>query len=158
MFRTTNFPFFDRAFVAFAALIFTLSACSGSNPTLPPTPSPQPRSSSTPSSYHTLTIDEFAEIISNEPNQYIIVNVHIPYEGEVTGTDLSIAYNDIRALTSALPDKNAPVILYCRSGRMSQEASLALTELSYTQVWDVPGGMNAWTASGRELLLSRNDS
>ena len=64
---------------------------------------------------------------------------------------MQIPYNDIEALTSALPDKNAPIILYCRSGRMSEEASRALVELGYTQIWDVPGGMNAWQASEREL-------
>lgn len=105
-------------------------------------------------SYQTLTINEFASIVANESDQYTIVNVHIPYEGEVAETDLSIPYNDIEALTRALPDPNAPIILYCRSGRMSQEASRALIDLGYTQLWDVPGGMIAWESSGRELLNS----
>jgi rhodanese-related sulfurtransferase len=81
--------------------------------------------------------------------------VHIPYEGEVPNTDMTVAYNDITALTSALPDKNAPIILYCRSGRMSDIATRALVEQGYTQVWDVTGGMNAWTASGRELVFNQ---
>jgi rhodanese-related sulfurtransferase len=51
-----------------------------------------------------------------------------------------------------LPDKDAPIILYCRSGRMSEGASRALLDLGYTQVWDVPGGMIAWERGGRELL------
>ena len=58
----------------------------------------------------------------------------------------------IEALTRALPDPNVPIILYCRSGRMSEEASRALIDLGYTQLWDVPGGMIAWESSGRELL------
>lgn len=102
--------------------------------------------------YQTLTIDEFANIVAEKSEEYTIVNVHIPYEGEVAETDMSIAYNDISTLSSALPDKNAPIILYCRSGRMSEEASRALIELGYTQVWDVPGGMNAWQNSGQRLL------
>ncbi len=102
--------------------------------------------------YQTLTIDEFASIVANESDQYTIVNVHIAYEGEVAETDLSIPYNDIEALTRALPDPNAPIILYCRSGRMSAEAGRALIDLGYTQLWDVPGGMIAWESSGRELL------
>ena len=67
-------------------------------------------------------------------------------------TDAFVPYDDLDALTAALPDKNAPIILYCRSGRMSEEASLALLDLGYTQLWDVPGGMNAWQASGRDLI------
>lgn len=102
--------------------------------------------------YQTLTVDTLADILTNRPDDYTIVNVHIPYAGEIKGTDANIAYNDINALTSALPDKNAPIILYCRSGRMSKEASDALLKLGYTRIWDVEGGMNAWKASGRTLI------
>ncbi len=102
--------------------------------------------------YQTLAIDEFSTILESESDAYTVVNVHIPYEGELLNTDLQIAYNDVDALTSALPDRNAPIILYCRSGRMSEEASQALLELGYTNLYDVPGGMNAWQDSGRELL------
>ncbi len=102
--------------------------------------------------YQTLTLDAFADILANHSDDYTIINVHIPYAGEIEGTDANIPYNDIQALTSALPDKDAPIILYCRSGNMSEQASHALLELGYTQVWDVPGGMNAWQESGRELI------
>lgn len=154
----TNSPYARKVFLVLAVLVFAVSACRTSSTTDSQTLSPPTTPSSTQNTYQILTIDEFAEIITNEADQYTIVNVHIPYEGEVAETDLHIPFNDVEALTSALPDKNAPIVLYCRSGRMSEEASLALTELGYTQVWDVPGGMNAWTASGRELLMSRNDS
>jgi rhodanese-related sulfurtransferase len=102
--------------------------------------------------YRTLSIDEFADIVDNHPNDYEIINVHIPYAGEVANTDANIPYNDLGALMSAIPDKNTPVILYCRSGNMSQQASTALIQQGYTQVWDVPGGMIAWQSSGRALL------
>lgn len=113
--------------------------------------------SSTPASaiYQTISVDAFADILTNQSDSYTVVNVHIPYEGEVVETDMHIPYSDLDGLTSALTDKNAPIILYCRSGRMSEEASRALVELGYTRVWDVLGGMNAWTASGRELLNNR---
>ena len=150
----TNSSYYHKVFLVLAALVFTVSGCSGSNATDSQTPPSPTNPSSTQNNYRTMTIDEFAEIITNPLEQYTIVNVHIPYEGEVAETDMQIPYNDIEALTSALPDKNAPIILYCRSGRMSEEASRALVELGYTQVWDVPGGMNAWRESGHELLNS----
>ena len=53
---------------------------------------------------------------------------------------------------SILPDKDAPIVLYCRSGSMSEQASRELIERGYTQVYDVPGGMNAWRSSGRDLV------
>lgn len=102
--------------------------------------------------YQTLTMDEFASILESQSDQYTVVNVHIPYEGEIEGTDEQIPYNDVSALMTALPDKDAPIILYCRSGRMSEIASQALIEQGYTQVWDVPGVMIAWEQSGRTIL------
>ncbi|MDX2141410.1 MAG: rhodanese-like domain-containing protein, partial [Chloroflexota bacterium] len=107
--------------------------------------------------YQTITIEEFAAAL-DQPDDSTVINVHIPYEGEVPNTDAQIAYNDIDALTAALPDRNAPIILYCRSGRMSEEASRALVAPGYTNVVDVPGGMNAWTDSGRDLLMSESGS
>jgi rhodanese-related sulfurtransferase len=103
-------------------------------------------------SYQTLTIDAFAEILATHKNEYTIINVHTPYEGEIDGTDAKIPYDDLDALMAALPDKNAPIILYCRSGRMSQIASRALSEKGYTRIWDVPGGMIAWEASGHSIV------
>lgn len=135
-----------RIFVSIVSLciILAITACSPTSPSTL-TPVSEPR-------YQTLTLDEFAAALEQESDTYTVVNVHIPYEGEVPNTDLQIAFNDLDALTSALPDRNAPIILYCRSGNMSEQAAHALAELGYTNVWDVPGGMNAWQNSGRTLL------
>ena len=131
-----------------AVTLATVAACRPAKPSseeAATTPPAQP----TAGVYQTLTIDRFADILANNPEDYTILNVHIPYEGEIEGTNANVPYNDIEALTAALPDKDAPIILYCRSGNMSEQASHALLELGYTQVWDVPGGMNAWRQSGR---------
>jgi rhodanese-related sulfurtransferase len=110
------------------------------------------RPSRVEAAYQTLSMDEFANIVENRADEYLIINTHIPYAGEVANTDANIPYNDLDALMAAIPGKDTPVILYCRSGNMSQQASRALIEQGYTQVWDVPGGMVAWQGSGRELL------
>jgi rhodanese-related sulfurtransferase len=140
--------------VGLAALAGCTSSPKEDRDQQPATATIQPAAINTPEAgvYRTLTIDEFAEILASQSGAYTVVNVHIPYEGEVEETDLQVPYNDIDALTAALPDKNASIILYCRSGRMSEEASRALVDLGYTQVWDVPGGMVAWQSSGREIL------
>ncbi len=130
--------------------LFWIAACSPSA-SVGNTPAPDAESDQN-ASYRTLTIDEFADILANKADEYTVVNVHIPYEGEVEQTDAKIPYNDIDALTAALPDKDAPIILYCRSGRMSAEASQKLADLGYTHIYDVPGGMIAWQASGREIV------
>ena len=105
--------------------------------------------------YRTLSIDELATIMENQSDAYTVINVHIPYAGEIEGTDANISYNDLDALTLALPDNDAPIIVYCRSGSMSQQATENLISAGYTQVYDVPGGMNAWQSSGRQLVNTR---
>ena len=103
-------------------------------------------------SYRTITIDELADVMTDTDSLYTVVNVHIPYQGEIDGTNYNIAFDDLDALTEALPDRDAPIILYCRSGNMSEQATNDLIELGYTQVYDVPGGMNAWQADGHSLI------
>ncbi len=103
-------------------------------------------------SYQTMSIDELAGVMADENDTFTVVNVHIPYEGEIEGTDYNVAYNDLDALTTTLTDKDAPIILYCRSGNMSEQAAQNLAELGYTQIYDVPGGMIAWESSGHILV------
>ncbi|NLZ69597.1 MAG: rhodanese-like domain-containing protein [Spirochaetales bacterium] len=44
---------------------------------------------------------------------------------------------------ASLPDKNAKIIVYCRSGRRSNEAANKLIKLGYTNVFDL-GGIISW--------------
>ena len=101
--------------------------------------------------YRTLTIEEVAKL-TDDPD-VTLVNVHIPYAGEIPGTDAFVPFTRIKENKDKLPgDKNAEIVLYCRSGHMSKMASKVLTEMGYTNVYDVPGGMNAWQSAGNELL------
>ncbi len=82
----------------------------------------------------------------------LVVNVHVPYEGEIGGTDLFIPYTEI-STSASLPDDFArPILLYCRSGRMSETAGHALIEAGYSDVAHLAGGTDAWVTSGRQLL------
>jgi rhodanese-related sulfurtransferase len=84
-----------------------------------------------------------------------LINVHIPYEGELEDTDLFIPYNEItsQANLDKLPaNKDARIVLYCRSDNMSGIAARELVKLGYTDVWNLKGGFVAWKAEGHELL------
>jgi rhodanese-related sulfurtransferase len=84
---------------------------------------------------------------------FLFVNVHIPYDGEIRETDKFIQYDQISLHFDELPaDKSAPIVLYCRSGRMSTIAATTLADAGYTNVWELGGGMIAWEAAGYELL------
>jgi rhodanese-related sulfurtransferase len=87
-----------------------------------------------------------------ESKDFLFVNTHIPFEGDIPNTDLTIPYNEVKQYLDQLPaDKNAKIVLYCRSGNMSTQAAAELVELGYTNVYELDGGFNAWEASGLAL-------
>jgi rhodanese-related sulfurtransferase len=100
--------------------------------------------------YADITAEQLAELVKAE--DVTLVNVHSPYEGELPDTDLFIAYDEIADHLDKLPAKDAPIVLYCRSGSMSTSAAQELVELGYSNVLEVDGGFNAWQAAGYELL------
>jgi len=84
---------------------------------------------------------------------FFLVNVHIPYEGEIKDTDAFIAYDSIADNLDKLPqDKTAKIVVYCRSGRMSAIAARELVRLGFTRVSDLTGGMMDWENSGYKII------
>jgi rhodanese-related sulfurtransferase len=82
-----------------------------------------------------------------------LVNVHIPYDGEIEGTDLFLPFDEISDHLGELPSqRDSKIVLYCRSGSMSATAATTLVGLGYTNVWNLDGGMIAWEDGGYPLL------
>ena len=94
----------------------------------------------------------FEERMKNEPA--MVINVHVPYEGELSGTDAFIPYDKIRDDPRLPEDKATELLLYCRTGRMSEEAAVDLHEEGYTNIAHLEGGMKAWEASGRQVIYN----
>jgi phage shock protein E len=101
-------------------------------------------------SYTLVSPPKLEAILNNEDPT--VVNTHIPFEGNIPDTDLSIPYDEIDRNLALLPtDKEAKIVLYCKSGRMSADAAGTLVGLGYANVWDLEGGMVAWQDAGLPL-------
>jgi rhodanese-related sulfurtransferase len=101
-------------------------------------------------SFQNITPAELYTMLKSK--DFVFINVHIPFAGNIPDTDLSIPYNEIEQNLSQLPaDKSDKIVLYCSSGRMSQLAAEELISLGYTNVWNLEGGMNDWQQAGFEL-------
>ena len=103
-------------------------------------------------SYRQISMDE-AITMMEEESGYIILDVRTPEEfadkhilGAVNIPNETITAEEI----PELPDKDQLILVYCRSGNRSKQASEKLAALGYTNVVEF-GGINSWpgeTVSG----------
>ncbi|WP_218014617.1 rhodanese-like domain-containing protein [Mycobacterium neglectum] len=100
---------------------------------------------------HSVGPQQFGDAIA-APDR-VTINVHVPYEGDIAGTDLTIPFDQIEAQIDKLPIlRSTPLAVYCRTGRMSLIAARTLADLGYQDVVELAGGMQAWQQSGRTLI------
>lgn len=98
--------------------------------------------------YKTIDYQEFNELAKIQ--DAFILDVHIPEQAHIPGTDAFIPYNEIDENLNQLPaDKDAPILVYCRSGSMSKIASEDLVNLGYTNVFDLSGGTDLYKNSNQ---------
>ena len=95
--------------------------------------------------YRQISMEEAVKIMKDEKN-YIILDVrradefaegHIP--GAINVANEVIGTEEI----PELPDKSQLILVYCRSGRRSKEASEKLVKLGYTNIVEF-GGILDW--------------
>ena len=90
-----------------------------------------------------------------EENDYIILDVRTPEEFAEKHIPDAINIPNETIGTEAileLPDKEQLILVYCRSGNRSKQASEKLVRLGYTNIVEF-GGINDWpgeTVSGNE--------
>ncbi len=74
-----------------------------------------------------------------------LVDVHIPEQVHIKGTDLFVPYNNIRNNLHRFPaDKTTPIFLYCESGPMGNAAARVLYKNGYKNLYNLKGGTHAW--------------
>lgn len=92
--------------------------------------------------------EAFAREVAGEA---VVINVHIPDEGSIPGTDVSIPFDQLVDRPQLAYPQTARIALYCRTGRMSNLAAQALARAGYSNVVELEGGMAAWAREGRPL-------
>ncbi len=95
--------------------------------------------------YRQISVDEAVAMMRDEKN-YIILDVRRPdeyAEGHIPGA-INVPNEEIGAAEPLeLPDKSQLILVYCRSGRRSMEASEKLVMLGYTNIVEF-GGILDW--------------
>ena len=91
--------------------------------------------------YRQISMDEAVKTMKDEEN-YIILDVRRPdeySEGHIPGA-INVPNEEIGSAEIAeLPNKSQLILVYCRSGRRSKEASEKLVKLGYTGIVEIGG-------------------
>lgn len=102
--------------------------------------------------YREITPQE-AQVLLEEDNEVVLLDVRTEEEFQeqrIPGSILIPDYEIFDLVTQKLPDKDATILVYCRTGRRSEAAARQLIEMGYTSVYDL-GGIVDWpydTVSG----------
>jgi len=123
-----------KSFIINISMLCLLTACTGSVP-----------AEDTGTSWRTISADE-AYRMMQESDDYILLDVRTEEEYTERRIDGSILIPDFEIKERAeaeLPDKDATILVYCRSGRRSASAAETLYSLGYTNVYDF-GGIIDW--------------
>ena len=116
--------------VAIAALLL-LTSCTGN--------------SGTKGEYMQITQEEAKNIMDTQTG-YVILDVRTDEEyatGHIPGAILIPDYEIGKRAESEPTDKSQLILVYCRSGRRSKNASAELASLGYTNIKEF-GGINDW--------------
>lgn len=103
--------------------------------------------------YLNVSVDRFVAMMDKK--DFTLINTHIPYEGEIPGTDLFIPFNEIEQQRIHLPEnKSARIVVYCKAGPMGDTAAAKLVQMGYTHVINFKAGMNGWQRAGKSLQFN----
>ena len=117
-----------------------------------PSPTPTPRALSTPVIPVVLTAAQVQERISR--GGAIILDVRElsewTDEGHIEGARLiPLGELDERAARELSPEDE--IIVLCQNGNRSKEALALLSEMGFSHLYELYGGMTAWVADGRPV-------
>jgi rhodanese-related sulfurtransferase len=93
--------------------------------------------------YRNISSDEAKKLIDNK--EVVVLDVRTPEEyqdGHIPNA-LLVPLQELENKLNDL-DKTEPYLVVCRSGNRSTQASEILTSNSFTNIYNMTGGMNSW--------------
>ena len=121
-----------RRLIPFFLFLFLLTGCASST--------------EQDNSFRQIGMDDAVSMMEEE-SDYMILDVRTPEEfrerhipNAINIPNETIGTEEIHEL----PDKDQLILVYCRSGNRSKQASGKLVELGYTNIVEI-GGINDWT-------------
>ena len=93
-----------------------------------------------------LTYSQSNELITSSPNLKILdVRSSSEYrDGHIPGA-VNISYEDLEfEIDDLVPEKDNPILIYCRTGRRSHLAIETLKELDYEKIYHIYEGLSDW--------------
>lgn len=103
--------------------------------------------------FATIGADQAAEM-AQKPEVFIL-DARTPDEyadGHLKNAVL-IPHTEVHSRASELPaDKEKQILCYCAAGVRSAKACKVLTGLGYKKVFNLDGGINAWTEAGKPVV------
>ncbi len=102
-----------------------------------------------------VTPQDAAATIADPPDDLVILDVRTPEEyaeGHVDGAVLLDFYREDFAEQLAELDPDVSYVLYCRSGNRSGQTRTLMSDLGFTDVADVEGGIVNWQSAGLPVV------
>ena len=133
-----------RQILLFAALAAVLAlllvSCGGTKGKPVPTDEDAPSKAA----YHKISTEEAYEMMASQEVVVVDVRTREEYDGGHIENAVLVPNESIGSeMPEALPDKEATLLIYCRSGRRSKDAAEKLLKLGYQNVYDF-GGVIDW--------------
>lgn len=97
---------------------------------------------------------EAAPLVTGKKVQLLDVRTEEEWnEGRLDGAvRVEIGSRDFTTQVKANLDESQPVLVYCRSGRRSARATDKLEAMGFKTVYDLKGGILAWTKDGQKVV------
>ena len=127
-------------FAALAALLALLSGCA-----LSKAKEDKAEDMTGKAAYHKISAEEAYEMMASQEVVVVVdVRTREEYDGGHIENAVLVPNESIGSeMPEALPDKEATLLVYCRSGRRSKDAAQKLLKLGYQNVYDF-GGVIDW--------------